>query len=132
MRSSFYAAQVGGGGIGGSTSLGGCVGSLSTLAQSESRTITKGCGGSYKLYGGRFFDQIDRTNPKSCLLKLPLEFQLAFFRILTRLLTEEGDEEYDEECLFDWSLLEKAQADAAAAAECTPEFLKRLSDAGWL
>jgi hypothetical protein len=47
------------------------------------------------------------------------------------LLTEEGDEEYDEECLFDWSLLEKAQADAAAAAECTPEFLKRLSDAGF-
>lgn len=69
-------------------------------------------------------------------MKLPLEFQLAFFRILTRLLTEEGDEEYDEEydeeCLFDWSLLEKAQADAAAAAECTPEFLKRLSDASWL
>ena len=64
MRSSFYAAQVGGGGIGGSTSLGGCVGSLSTLAQSESRTITKGYGGSYKLYGGRFFDQIDSDKPK--------------------------------------------------------------------
>ena len=35
MRSSFYAAQVGGGGIGGSTSLGGCVGSLSPNQNQE-------------------------------------------------------------------------------------------------
>jgi hypothetical protein len=40
------------------------------------------------------------ASPKSCLLKLPLEFQLAFCRILVRLLSDESDEEFDSECLF--------------------------------
>lgn len=42
--------------------------------------------------------------PKTHLLKLPTAFQLAFFRILIRLLTSETDSEYNSECLFvcDW------------------------------
>ena len=37
---------------------------------------------------------------KEVLLELPKHFQLAFFRILIRLLTNETDEEYNEACLF--------------------------------
>ena len=40
---------------------------------------------------------------QSALLKLPLVFQLAFYRILIRLLCGEDDDEYDMECLFDWT-----------------------------
>ena len=121
MRSSFYADQVGCGGGGGGTSVGALTPNMNQEQLPKDTVVHT----SYTAAG--FLIKLIRTNPKSCLLKLPLEFQLAFFRILTRLLTEEGDEEYDEECLFDWSLLEKAQADAAAGV-CDPEFLKRLSD----
>jgi hypothetical protein len=48
-----------------------------------------------------------KSPPKGCMLKLPLEFQLSFFRILIRLLSEEGDQDYDEECLFDWTFMQK-------------------------
>ena len=41
------------------------------------------------------------SSPKRCLLKLPLQFQLAFCRILIRLLSDESDEEFDAECLFE-------------------------------
>eukprot|EP00804_Cyclotella_cryptica_P029718 CCRYP_015200-RB/>CCRYP_015200-RB protein AED:0.21 eAED:0.21 QI:287/1/1/1/0.4/0.33/6/1735/1199 len=54
---------------------------------------------------GQFIISLLRSPPKGCLLKLPLEFQLSFFRILTRLLSEERDQAYDEECLFDWSFM---------------------------
>ena len=37
---------------------------------------------------------------KEVLLESPKYFQLAFFRILIRLLTNETDEEYNEACLF--------------------------------
>ena len=42
--------------------------------------------------------------PKIHLLRMPLAFQLAFFRTLIRLLTNETDAEYNSECLFtcDW------------------------------
>lgn len=53
----------------------------------------------------QFIIALLRSSPKSCFLKLPLEFQLSFFRVLMRLLSEEGDQEYDEECLFDWSFM---------------------------
>lgn len=39
-------------------------------------------------------------SPSKCFLKLPLEFQLSFIRILMRLLSNESDDEYDEECMF--------------------------------
>jgi len=68
----------------------------------------------------QFVINLLRSNPKSCLLKLPLEFQLSFFRILTRLLASEGDAEYDDECLFDWSSLEystnNSQGDESSAS----------------
>lgn len=44
-----------------------------------------------------------RSPSKGCLLTLPMEFLLSFFRLLVRLLSEEDDQEYDDECLFDWS-----------------------------
>ena len=40
------------------------------------------------------------SSAKSYLLKLPLHFQLAFYRILIRLLSDETDKDYDAECLF--------------------------------
>eukprot|EP00957_Ditylum_brightwellii_P057065 4324887-Ditylum_brightwellii.AAC.1 len=39
-------------------------------------------------------------NPQQCLLALPAPFCMAFFRILIRILTNETDEQFDEECLF--------------------------------
>eukprot|EP00986_Skeletonema_menzelii_P005916 scaffold2232_cov136-Skeletonema_menzelii.AAC.7 len=41
-----------------------------------------------------------KCSPRSCWLKFPVHFQLAFCRILVRLLSDETDEEFDAECLF--------------------------------
>lgn len=54
----------------------------------------------------QFVIAILKSPSKGCLLELPLEFRLSFFRVLVRLLSEELDEEYDQECLFDWSFLD--------------------------
>ena len=47
------------------------------------------------------------------LLKLPLAFQLSFFRILIRLLTGVNNDEYDLECLFDFDSLSSTADDKA-------------------
>ena len=51
-----------------------------------------------------FIIKLLKSNNKCVLLKLPLVFQLSFFRILVRLLCSENDDEYDVECLFDWTV----------------------------
>ena len=55
-----------------------------------------------------------KSPPKRCLLALPLEFQLSFFRLLMRILSEESDEVYDDECLFDWSFIHDANNEKAS------------------
>ena len=47
--------------------------------------------------------RILRADPVELLFQLPLEFQLAFFRVLIRTVADEIDQEYDAECLFDFS-----------------------------
>ena len=47
--------------------------------------------------------RILRSDPADLLFLLPLEFQLAFFRVLIRTVADESDREYDAECLFDFS-----------------------------
>jgi len=51
------------------------------------------------------------------LLKLPMVFQLSFFRILIRLLSGVTNDEYDLECLFDFGSLSSAAAAAAADSD---------------
>ena len=49
-----------------------------------------------------------KSPQRKCLLALPLEFQLSFFRLLIRILSEECDVVYDTECLFDWSFMNES------------------------
>lgn len=70
------------------------------------------------------------NNPKIHLLRLPLAFQLAFFRILIRLLTNETDVEHDQECLFacDWVQDDDRSTtfgDTSPEDEIEPELLVR-------
>ena len=51
------------------------------------------------------------SNTNKVLLKLPLVFQLSFFRILIRLLSGVSNVEYDLECLFDFDSLSSAAND---------------------
>jgi len=53
------------------------------------------------------------SNTNKILLKLPMVFQLSFFRILIRLLSGVTNDEYDLECLFDFDSLNTAAAAAA-------------------
>jgi len=55
---------------------------------------------------------LSSRNTSKLLLKLPLVFQLSFFRILIRLLSGVSNDEYDLECLFDFeSLITAADSD---------------------
>lgn len=65
------------------------------------------------------------SNAKSCLLKLPLHFQLAFWRILVRLLSDETDDEFDAECLFHFRDAhgEEAERDNDGSNGCNEEIL---------
>ena len=59
--------------------------------------------------------------PKTHLLRLPTAFQLAFFRILIRLLTSETDSEYNSECLFACDWIEDADEGMASFGQSPPE-----------
>lgn len=71
--------------------------------------------------------------PRSHLLRLPLAFQMAFFRILIRLLTNETDAEYNQECLFTYDWIEEDDRMNSSASgershpedEMRPEIVKR-------
>jgi hypothetical protein len=71
--------------------------------------------------------------PRTHLLRLPLAFQMAFFRILIRLLTNETDAEYNQECLFTYDWIEEDDRMNSSASgershpedEVRPEVIKR-------
>ena len=66
-----------------------------------------------------------KHNPVKHLLRLPVPFQLAFFRILIRLLTNESDEQYSEECLFTCKWLQEEDAEAVRRQSLRDSLLKR-------
>ena len=58
------------------------------------------------------------SNTNKVLLKLPLVFQLSFFRILIRLLSGVNNEEYDLECLFDFNSLSSSASSDEVEVDC--------------